>query len=415
MESVVFTFLGRDITIGTLLIPIFAAGIGLLTNWQAVQMMFLPIKWFGWKMPFKLFGFPVFGWQGVIPSKAAKMGSIAVDTGLAKLGTMTEFYQTLDPDKMAERVVEVASDDIHALIDQIIQEQYPDLWQSAPNRVKALVHQRVAAKMPGIVRAVMDDIGKNVDRLVDLKLMVIRYLEANPKLINKIFQEVGAKEFRFIVWSGLWMGFLLGFIPMVAWIFYPQWWTVPVGGAAVGYATNWIALKVIFLPTNPIQVGPIRLHGLFLRRQPEVAEAYSDIIAYEILTLSNVAHAMINGPDGDRTKRLIADVLAPVVDETVGIARPLVKAATRGKYDTIVAGISEGAVGHTIGGLQDEEFGRERAKPMQELLANRMRDLSYKDFTLMLRSAFQEDEWMLIVVGAILGFAAGVVQLFLTL
>ena len=45
------------------------------------------------------------GWQGIIPARAAKMGSIAVDKAIAKLGTPAEFYQQLEPedDRRAHR------------------------------------------------------------------------------------------------------------------------------------------------------------------------------------------------------------------------------------------------------------------------------------------------------------------------
>ena len=45
------------------------------------------------------------GWQGIVPARAAKMGSIAVDKAIAKLGTPAEFYQELEPDKIAEHIV----------------------------------------------------------------------------------------------------------------------------------------------------------------------------------------------------------------------------------------------------------------------------------------------------------------------
>ena len=45
------------------------------------------------------------GWQGIIPSRAAKMGSIAVDKGIAKLGTPGEFYDQLEPEKIAEHIL----------------------------------------------------------------------------------------------------------------------------------------------------------------------------------------------------------------------------------------------------------------------------------------------------------------------
>lgn len=419
MEREILEFMGRSINLGTLLIPVFAGVIGLFTNWVAIKMMFEPIEWVGYKLPFKVgigpYKFPVLGWQGVIPSKAAKMGSIAVDTGLAKLGTMYEFYQTFEPEEMSAHIVATSSDQIHAVVDDILQREYPDLWNSAPAQIRTLVHRRVESELPAIVSEVLDGIGQNIDRLIDLKLMVIRYLEANPRLINKIFQDVGAKEFKFIVNSGGWMGFLLGLGPMAVWIVYPAWWTVPVGAAIVGYLTNFIALKVIFQPLEPTRIGPFKMHGLFLQRQPEVAEEYANIIAYEIVTLKNIAETMINGPDGDRTKRLIADTLGPVVDDAVGMARPLVKAAAGGKYDNIKAGIAEGAVDGTLSALTNEAYARDRAAGMQALLATRMRALSYPEFAQMLRSAFEQDEWMLIVVGALLGFVAGIAQLALTL
>lgn len=420
LDTVVFELLGEDVTLGILLIPVFAGVIGFGTNWVAIQMMFQPIDWVGYRLPFKVgigkYKFPVLGWQGVIPSKAAKMGSIAVDTGLAKLGTMHEFYRTFDPEEMAAQIVQASGHEIHELIDDILEREYPDLWQMAPDQVKQIIHQRVEDTMPEIVLRVLNGIGDNIDRLIDLKLMVIRYLEANPTLINKIFQDVGKKEFTFIVRSGGWMGFLLGLGPMFVWLVLPEWWTVPVGAAVVGYLTNLIALKVIFQPLEPTRYGPLTMHGLFLRRQPEVAEEYSNIIAYEIVTLRNVAKTMLEGPDADRTRHLIADTLGPVVDDAVGAARPLVQAAARGKYDTIKESLAEGSVGTTMGLLvNDADFGRERAKGMQALLASRMKQLSYPEFAQMLRSAFEQDEWMLIVVGAFLGFGAGVLQLFTTL
>ena len=52
------------------------------------------------------------GWQGIVPSRAAKMGSLAVDSGIAKLGTPKEFFKQLDPEKIAEQIVVSTREDI---------------------------------------------------------------------------------------------------------------------------------------------------------------------------------------------------------------------------------------------------------------------------------------------------------------
>lgn len=419
MGHTVFTWSGFDFTVGVLLIPLFSGIIGMATNWIAVKMMFHPLTWWGVRLPFDLgvgrYQVRLLGWQGVIPSRAAKMGSIAVDTGLAKLGSMTEFFNRLEPDLMAAHIVDTARDEIHAIVDDVLAQSYPEVWASAPPALKAYVHRRVDERLPVIIERITRQIGSNIDDLVDLKLMVVRHLERDPRLLNRIFLDVGAREFRIIVWSGLWFGILLGLVTMTAWLLVPQWWTVPLGAGIMGYVTNWLAITMIFEPLEPRRWGPITLHGLFLRRQSEVAQAYSDIIAYRIVTLSNVATQMFDGPDGDRTRRMIADVSRPVVDETIGAAAPMLRAFSRDRFQSFRDSVATAAVTPAAATLAEERFSQERAVALHGLLVERMRAMAPRDFSAMLRSAFEQDEWLLILVGGLLGFAAGLVQMAATL
>src|SRR3954453_6597132 len=83
-------------------IPIFSGFIGYATNWSGVWMLFNPLEFKGIRvpglkslannLPRRIQQIPGvmqggFGWQGIIPSRAAKMGSIAVDKGIAKVGS----------------------------------------------------------------------------------------------------------------------------------------------------------------------------------------------------------------------------------------------------------------------------------------------------------------------------------------
>ena len=54
--------------------------------------------------------------------------------------------------------------------------------------------------------------------------------------------------------------------------FYDAAWVLPVAGFAVGYFTNWVALKLIFEPAAPVNLGFYTLQGLFLKRQQEAAK-----------------------------------------------------------------------------------------------------------------------------------------------
>jgi len=414
-------------TISLITIPLFSGAIGYLTNWSGVIMLFYPVRFHGLRLPGlaalatllprRIQQIPGVtqggvGWQGIIPSRAAKMGSIAVDKGIAKLGSPADFYQQLEPDKIAEHIVATARGDIRDVVERIMEREHPRLWGDLPPRVREAVHARVEAQLPDIVRTVTDEIGEHVDQLLDVKLMVIRHIEAHPELANRIFLEVGRRELRFMVNFGFFFGLLLG-IP-VAFIThaYPEWWVLPVLGVVVGYVTNWVGLWMIFEPVEPRRLGPFRIQGLFLRRQPEVAEGYAKIIADDIVTLSNIGDELLAGPRADRTRLMIENALRPALDRAVGPARSAVRVAVGPRvYDAIRESVAVEAVDYTMTPLTDPEFNVRQSAAVRALVTERMRALPPTHFSEMLRSAMREDEWLLLLHGAVLGFVAGLLHL----
>jgi uncharacterized membrane protein YheB (UPF0754 family) len=409
-------------------VPIFTGVIGWVTNWTGVLMLFYPIRFRGVRvpglktlshlLPRRVLDVPLglhlgrFGWQGIIPSRAAKMGSIAIDKGLTKLGTQSEFYEQLDPNAISEHLLNSSRDEVHAMVDRIMRQHYPATWANLPEPLRQAVHARVEARLPAIVNDVTNGIGANIDQLLDVKLMVIGYMEDDPTLANTIFQEIGRRELRLIIHFGFLFGFILGLPLLFLTVAYPVWWLVPVCGAIIGYVTNWLAITVIFEPANPVRIGPFTLQGLFIRRQDGAADVWAGIVADRIITLQNIGRELFQGPRSDRTRKMIETHLRPAVDQAVGVARRPVRAAIGTEaYDTIAQSMASEATKLTSAKLLDEDFNRRQSANIRQLIAERTRKLSPPDFAEMLRSAIKEDEWLLILHGAVLGIAAGLAHL----
>jgi len=186
---------------------------------------------------------------------------------------------------------------------------------------------------------------------VDLKELVVTEMCEDKRTIVELFQRCGREELKFLTNSGLFFGFLLGLIQMVVWLFYDNPWTLTIGGTivvgrggcpgfrstlglealvfifffvtlpdeirlshlgcpvthtlwfqvsssklqgfllfflyAVGYLTNWLALKCIFEPVEPVYLwGRFKIQGLFLQRQTEVSRELSDHLAGGEVALS---------------------------------------------------------------------------------------------------------------------------------
>jgi uncharacterized membrane protein YheB (UPF0754 family) len=408
-------------------IPIFSGFIGYATNWSGVWMLFNPLQFKGVRLPGlrplahvlprRIQQIPGVmqggvGWQGIIPSRAAKMGSIAVDKGIAKVGSPADFYEQLEPEKIAEQILLSSRSDMRDLVDRIMEREHPQLWHDLPARVREAVHERVQEQLPDIVSEVTTKIGQNIDDLIDVKLMVIRHVEAHPELMNRVFLDVGKKELDFIVRFGGVFGFVCGFPLILATNAFPHWYVLPILGTIVGYVTNWLAIWMIFEPNDPRKLGRWTMHGLFLKRQQQVADVYATIVADEIVTVRNIGNELLHGPRADRTRAMIQSSLRPAVDRATGAVAPLVRMAVGPReYDAIRDSLAVEGVEYTMTPLQDDAFNKEQSRNVRTLIADRVREMSSKDFAELLRSGMREDEWLLVLHGAVLGFGAGVIHL----
>ena len=418
-------------TISLITVPFFTGAIGYVTNWTGVWMLFYPIHFAGFRLPGlaplsnllprRIQQIPGVmqggvGWQGIIPSRAAKMGSLAVDKGIAKLGSPSDFYEQLEPEEIAEHILASARGDIRDTIERIMEREHPQLWADLPPRMREAVHQRVQEQLPEIVHEVTGQIGAHVDQLLDVKLMVVRHIEANPELANRIYLEVGRRELRFIINFGFVFGFLLG-IPttiLTVLVFPSAWWLLPILGVIIGYVTNLVAILMIFEPVEQRRFGPFRFQGLFLRRQREVADVYAEIIADDVVTIGNIGEELLHGPSSDRTRHMIEDAMRPAVDRAVGpsVAREAVRVAVGAReYDAIRESVATEAVEYTMTPLSDPEFNRRQSDSVRKLVAERMREMPAADFSEMLRTAMREDEWLLYLHGAVLGLGGGLIHL----
>ncbi len=408
-------------------IPLFTGIMGYITNWTGVLMLFRPIRFHGIRVPGLRILFPVLprkvrvlplfrydgriGWQGIVPSRADKMASISMDKGLAKIGSASDFYRELEPDKIAAHLATVAQNEIRDVVEQIMQQENPQLWHDLPPVIKEAVFARVRAQLPGIVRNITDEIGENVDQLLDAKMMVISYFGRNPELLNELFLIMGKKELKFMQRFGLYFGLPMGVVLFGILQVLPQWWVLPVGGVIIGWVANYIGIEMIFEPVRYKKWLPWH-QGLLLKRKGEVTELYSKMISEKVITLQNIGNELLTGPRSDRTLKLLEDSLRPAVDRAVGPARAAVRIAIGStEYDNIKASVATEATGFAPIAFNDAEFSRQQSSRIYTFISEQMKRMGPEDFTEMLRSAIKQDEWLLFFHGGALGLFAGLLHL----
>jgi uncharacterized membrane protein YheB (UPF0754 family) len=293
----------------------------------------------------------------------------------------------------------------------------PGLWEVAPERLKKMMVQRIQDDSPEMVREFMTEVKANINQVFDLKSTMVDSLTRDKKLLNRIFQDIGRAEFRFIRNSGLYFGFALGIVQAITWAATHSVWVMPIFGGLTGWLTDWLALRMVFEPKQPTRyLGLFTWQGLFLKRRKEVAAEYGRLIAKELLTPANVINGILHGPLSDRLVDLVQKHVQKMVDAQSGIAKPFVVLTVGSRrYQEMKRSISDKIVQRMPETLKHVEKYATDAMDIENTLSSKMQDLTAEQFEGLLRPAFQQDEWILITVGAVLGFLVGEMQVFIML
>ncbi|MGW0178937.1 hypothetical protein [Nocardia sp. NPDC003345] len=420
--------------------PIFSAAAGWLTNWTGVLMLFWPLLFRGVRipgldvlypyLPRRVQVLPTFsedgsrlGFQGFIPARAEKMASICVDKALMRIGSPRDFIHELDLEGIADYVAALARKQVKTIVDEVMNRENPDLWQSLPRAMRQLIYQRVEREMPELARRAFASLGDNVDQLIDVKGFVIRYLQDNPQILKDLTTTIAAPELKFMVRVGLLgapFGLLLALylhihhdIPVWGWV--PAWVIVLLVSAAIGVIVNIIAIRVVFTPGDPQpRYKYLWKQALLAKRQPQAATDLAHILAYQVLTLPNLSDELLNGPNGDKTRILLEQLISDEIHRQLGRTTSVVRAAFgRRQFDNLKVGAAGAAVGLAPSLVEDAEFIQEQAEKIDEFAARKLQQLTPGEFMEMFYASVEQDAWLLYLHGAALGLLVGATHLLL--
>lgn len=401
-------FLNHPDLLKYLAIPVIAALIGWTTNWVAIKLTFYPVKFIG--IP------PYLGWQGIIPRKGERISQIVLENTLERISSIQEIFEELEPEEIASQIARVTEIRAEELIDGIMNEQNPVLWENLPNVVRKRIYDRTRREIPKIVPNLLEDLQANIEDLVDPKETLMEMIQQDIDILNRFFIACGKRELDFVVNSGLWFGGAFGIIQMFTWYSLGAAWVLPAFGLLVGIATNWLALNIIFRPLQPMTLRiwplnrPIVIQGLFLQRQHQVSEVFCKMVTDEILTVGILMREVFYGRGEERANAIVKKHLRPLLDDS--LLKPLSQLAIGPEgYVNLKRAIQTKTMALAVEALENPAFSDARNEPLTRMLRVRMQAMSPAEFQNLLRPAFKEDEWILITLGGVLGFAAGTFQL----
>ena len=398
--------------------------------WMALKMVFFPIHFWG----FHVGSIPV-GWQGIVPRKAGRISGIITDNTLSKLGSLQEFLDAMDPKYMAHIIGQQVGHELEYLIDEVMMERNAILWENMPYAIKRRIYAQANKQLPGVLEDLVVDLTLNVELLVDMREMVVSQMENDRHLMVRMFLKVGQKEINFIWHISALIGIVFGVFQMIVWFVIPWHWTVPFWASVWGFLTNWIAIWMVFNPLEahyvrypqffertknrkfpwikPVipRIGAYNIQGAFMKRQDEVSDVFAKVVTEELITLKTIMSEMMYGGKKEKTRRIVKRHINEIM-ETPLVRTTLQISLGPKEYARLKTDLIDRSIEITMVPISDPEFNASRAQKIFQMFRDRIRELTPKEFQNLLRPAFQEDEWILIILGGVTGFVAGLIHLF---
>ncbi|MGW7532868.1 DUF445 domain-containing protein [Amycolatopsis sp. NPDC054798] len=388
--------------------PFVAALIGYVTKRVAIEMMFRPLEFIGIR--------PFLGWQGVVPKHGGRMAAIATELLTANLLDIKEVFARVDPVIITRELEQPLLRAVDGIARDVLEQHHPRLWEVMPTLAQELLIKQVQASTPQLVREFLDEVRDNLDEVLDVRHMTVEQLTRDRALLVRLIRETSRPEMTFIARAGIVFGFVLGLVQALVWALTRQPLVLPIFGGAIGLFTDWLAIKMIFLPREPVRLGRVILQGKFQRRRAEVARQYGELVANEVLTVPNLLDALLRGPKSDRLVAMVERAVGHAVDAQVSAAKPVV-ALTVGaqRLQEMKHAAAQRALAEMPLTARYAEGYLTEAMDVAKMVEQRMLALTPLEFEGLLRPAFRQDEWKLIAVGGVIGFIVGELQVLLML
>jgi uncharacterized membrane protein YheB (UPF0754 family) len=197
-----------------------------------------------------------------------------------------------------------------------------------------------------------------------------------------------------------------------------KWWfyTIPVISAFIHWLTIWMALKMLFHPRRPKKILWLTLHGVFPKRQQQIAESLGKIVGQELLSFGDIEKTITN-PDNVKKILPLAEehidhFLRTKLKESMPIVSMFIGDKTITQLKTVfmkeLEELFPAIMKNYVSNLKND-------LDLEKIVVEKIANFSSDKLEQMLNQILTKEFRFVEVIGAALGFFIGLLQIFLTL
>jgi uncharacterized membrane protein YheB (UPF0754 family) len=196
--------LNTELIIKLLLIVGIGAGIGWITNYVAIKMLF---------RPYKEINLGIFKIQGLLPKRKHEIGESIAETIQSELVSLQDILKSLDGNKLEEKMSKIIDEILEEKLQVEITKRFPMLAMFLSSdmleKIKNMIKESILENRDGIIQMFSSYVEENVD----FKGIIISNVDAfSLEKLEEITYSLAKKEFKHIEVVGAILGAIIGFV-----------------------------------------------------------------------------------------------------------------------------------------------------------------------------------------------------------
>ena len=198
---------------------------------------------------------------------------------------------------------------------------------------------------------------------------------------------------------------------MSLWLF-----AIPLISAFIGYFTNWVAIKMLFHPKEPVRILGLTFQGIFPKRQQQFGEKLGKLVSTEFLSFTDIEKKISDPANLYKLMPIVEEHIDHFLQHKLPQAFPMIamfigektiatlKTAFMEELSSLFPTLMQ-----SYAGILQQELDLEKivVSKVSKLSTDKLEDVLYQ----IMAREFRFVE----LIGAVLGFLIGLIQVGITL
>ncbi len=191
--------------------------------------------------------------------------------------------------------------------------------------------------------------------------------------------------------------------------------SIPLISAFIGWFTNWIAIKMLFHPRLPVKVLGLTIQGIFPKRQHQFAQKLGKLVSEELLSFKDIEAKITDGSNLKQVMPIVETHIDNFLRNKLAAEMPIISMFIGDKTIEQLKSVFMKELESLFPILMTSYMEKLKHElDLEAIVTEKVSNFSSDKLEEILQAIMSKEFRFIEVIGAILGFLIGIVQVFIT-